>query len=230
MGLKIACLGDSLTAGQMRRNSTPVPMSYQYWFQKKWKRFDSGLPALEFQNLGQPGALMNRIFTQLSSVQTADIFILMGGTNDFWNFSSSTDSTQNQECREDVLQLTKSLISQIYNEFPKAILIVCSVPPINPSAGLNSMQINIVEYNKMLRNAVDEKKSSFQKLNIEYCDLFISMAQNDFPYSALVGMTKEDGIHFTELGNATCGEVIASVAYKSVKNKNSGNHQNLEKL
>jgi lysophospholipase L1-like esterase len=193
----ISCVGDSLTAGQMGYYGKTVPMSYQHWMKKV---LGENNIQIVIKNLGAPGALTNQIINQIPAVKNPDILVLMGGTNDFWMFTSVLDDSQNNESINDVIGTLTTGVKRA-KKLNIGIIVICSIPPVgNFDTDLLKMNENIVKTNQTIKQLAD----SFQ---IHFCDVWDAMRESNtnFAKSKLI---QPDGVHFTLDGNQTCGETI----------------------
>ena len=195
MTLIISCVGDSLTAGEMRYSGQPVPMSYQYWMEQYLNENDI---EVNIVNYGMPGALMNSITRQVPMSLPTDWIIIMGGTNDFWIFSNPSDDEQNKECITDVLNEIELAIDQaIKGDINK--IVICSIPPVGVDGySLEQTHKNILSANEKIRVVVIEK-------GLIFCDVHSAMSDLSNNNHMESGLCQNDGVHFTREGNKRCG-------------------------
>ncbi len=200
----IACVGDSLTAGISGAYNELNPLTYQYWTSRclidTKGLYEPG--DLYFRNFGVPGAVMSQILRQLDLFYKAEWVIIMGGTNDFWMFSHATNQEQNRECVSDVVNklnraITKAKSMEIQN------VALCTIPPVK----VNPVAPEHIHRNILLANEKIKKISG--QLNVHLVDVHAAMSAKDG--EMIPENCQEDGVHFTESGNRSCGYAIAKV-------------------
>jgi lysophospholipase L1-like esterase len=206
---KIATIGDSLTEGNARgavlSENPSLPNTYQHYL---FHRLKSHGIQTEIWNWGIGGQVISQICDRLDSVAPADVVLCMGGTNDTWRFSESVEGVED-EMSEDIIDWYQRSIPRLMNKheelgLPRPLLIINAIPPIgNVKSIPKNMQNCILNVNRDLAKFVKELNNP----NVKFFDIHTAMAGSDRYMRP--GLTVLDGVHFTELGNQTCGEAMA---------------------
>ncbi|MBD3351486.1 MAG: hypothetical protein GF364_08360 [Candidatus Lokiarchaeota archaeon] len=205
----ITCIGDSLTAGHSGPLNEPTPETYQYWLREYLVEHLRSVnhQSIFFNNFGVGGAVSYRIYQQLDLVDKTDWIIIMGGTNDFWFFSSLSDEEQNQECINDVLKNLENTILSCKKKDIKKI-VICSIPPVLVGESANlKMHENILKANKRI-----QKLASNQQ--IIFCDIHLAMRNKKLQMKSKNCML--DGVHFSVDGNRACGYAIGKTILANI--------------
>ena len=178
--VRIAALGDSLTAGHVSSGFWP---DYAPYTDVLTRRLG---PTAQVENYGVDGDLTSGMLERLRVEvlpRSPDLVILVGGANDLgWGMSP-----------DEILRNLTEMVDGVLSA--GARVLVGAVPPI---AGFPSLTETRRSLNRRLKGLITERGAYF-------ADLFGPLADED---GSLRPEYSSDGLHLTEEGYAVMGEVL----------------------
>jgi lysophospholipase L1-like esterase len=181
--VRIAALGDSLTAGHVSSGFWP---DYAPYTDVLTRRLG---PTVQVENYGVDGDLTSGMLERLRLEvlpRNPDLIILVGGANDLgWGMGQD-------EILRNLTEMMEGSLSA------GATVVVGSVPPI---AGFPSLTETRRELNRRLEQLSTERGAHFT-------DLFGPLSDDE---GSLRPEYSSDGLHMTEEGYAVMGEVLCDM-------------------
>ena len=205
---KLMPLGDSITAGQHRSGAAPGGYRIQFWDRAVADGININFVGGESNTSGSLGdgdheghpgwkisQLANLVKNGQLSQHPADAILLMAGTNDV-NSGSSANKM--------ITQLG-NLIDEVAKASPSTKLLVSSITPVDAPRGSASEAQNVLEFNALLPNFIDQKAA--QGKQVFFVDAGGTLAAKDLNGDNSATSDLNDGLHptaagYKKLGNA----------------------------
>lgn len=195
--IDLVTIGNSLTQGHPPPHNNH-PGKYQYTLLKVTEKAGYSVVC---RNYGIGGQEAEQIAIRVPNALPCDIISILAGTNDCWRYSTYSDDLA-ADMRDYVLKQLKRAVNYAKNgpNGEEIIVILCSIPPTRPGNGSSSGTLESI---KKLRPRI---KKLCAEEGIHFCDVYKAMA--DIDGQAKKNLVMQDGVHFTDDGNAACGEAI----------------------
>ena len=207
-------LGDSITAGQ--HSSGAVPGGYRIQF---WDRAVADGLSIDFvggennssgslvdgDHEGHPGwkisQLKNLVQDGLLSQHPTDVVLAMAGTNDVNNGASAAT----------MINRIGQLIDEVANASPNTKLLVSSLPPLDAPRGSASEAQNVLQFNALLPNLIDQKAAEGKQ--VFFVDAGGALTVQDLNGDNSATSDLNDGLHPTATGYDKLGDALYDAVF-----------------
>ncbi len=199
--MKIFSIGDSLTAGSVgssRGSSARAKDTFQIYMEEVIKEQFPEVE-LELRNFGVPGQTSHQIIRRFSSVLSADIIILMMGTNDCWIYGGNQGTIKTQI--EGVINNYEKAMRMFIAEKGQKHLILCSLPLVDAKVGLSGMRDCILAINERLAEYHTPNQ------NVYFCNFEEKLTDGE--QNLKKSFHHGDGVHLTNKALQLMGEKLA---------------------
>ena len=202
--LRVACLGDSITARTTLAAATPPNMANSAVGFLNWANWLMGAPLVYSVNLGVSGDVIKGIAARVVSVpKNVQLVTIMAGTNDVNNMSSVANQATIDSTYTAAVGFYQSMVTNLVSAGKKVLL--CTIIPNNAFSSSSDSRIQLLDrLNVFIK--------SLASANVLVADTFAAIWDSTQPTLrvATTGYLNADGIHPTNAGCQLMGNACTT--------------------